>query len=87
MIGVVIGVICALYGLVCFLLAVFKWDWYSRYPRFYPLGKWGALQIDWYGWIYDVHGDKAVRKAVTVCAAVFVILGVWLAVAFVRQGL
>ena len=83
--AVVIGAFMTIYGLVCFLGAVFKWDKYSLHPKLFPLGQSAPWKADMYGWLYDTYGDKAVRKGVLLSSLIFVFLGIALPVAMVRD--
>lgn len=82
---IMVGVVCTIYGLVCFLCAVLKWDGYSQHPKLFPCAGVFRWKVDMYGWLYDAYGDKAVRKCVLMMSLAFVVFGIYLPVAMVRD--
>lgn len=82
---VMVGVVMAIGGLVCFLFALLRWDQYSQYPKFFPLASTAPWKVDVHKSLYETYGDKAVRKYVLITSLVFVILGIWMSVGVLRD--
>lgn len=84
---IVLGVFLTVWGLGCFLGAVFWWDQYSLHPKFFPLTNHRRRfwQIDIHKWAYETYGDKALRKSVIIPSLAIVLFGIGMITAFLKD--
>ena len=76
---IILFLLVFIWGMSCFLGAVFWWDSYSQHPEFFPFAKqkWRILQVDTYQLAYETYGDKAVRKRVLFYSLLIMVVGIF----------